>query len=91
MAWNEDFGQFFKDLDVDVATIGVGTVNGYLDDQYVETEKVSGIMPVFECATSDVINVVQDDPVVINATNYAVISNEGDGTGVSKLILRTVG
>ncbi len=89
MAWSEDFSVFFDDLDTVDATIGAGTVTGYLDDEYVEVDNMTGVMPVFTCATDDVLSVGQDDSVVASGTNYAVITNEPDGTGISKLILRT--
>ena len=90
MAWSEDFSVFFEGLDSVTATIGAADVVGYFEDEYVEVDNISGFMPVFTCATADVISVAQDTTAVINTVNYAVITNEADGTGISKLVLRTV-
>ena len=91
MAWNEDFSAFFEGLDSVTATFpGSTDVVGYFEDEYVEADNVSGFMPVFTSPTEDVSSYVQDDVVIINAVNYAIITNEADGTGISKIVLRTV-
>jgi len=90
----DDSAVFFNtDEFADEATIGLDTVNGIFDHEYIEALDVSGEAPVFVCATSDLDDlggVTQGDTLTVNGTGYRIRSVEPDGTGVTRLTLEEV-
>lgn len=90
MAFAEDYGDFF-DVDdfADGATFDGAPVNGIFDHEYVEIEGIESKRPVFHCATSDVSAYSRGSAVVVNGSNYSLVTKEPDGTGTSLCILET--
>jgi len=85
----EDLGIFFAaDEFATNATIGAATIQGILDDEYIEDLDIAGTRPVLICRTSDVTAVAQGTVVTINETAYTVVDIRPDGTGVTRLILQ---
>lgn len=97
MAFTEDLDRFFglrgSSFAV-TATIDGNSVTGIFDHEFVTIEdglaQVEAEKPVFTCATSDVSAIDHGDTCTVNGTNYLVVSNQPDGTGVSKLLLEEV-
>lgn len=88
----EDLSVFFQSNDfADLATFAdAGTAYGILDNEYIETYNSTGFKPVFTCATTDVASYGQGDTLTINSVNYRIDEKEADGTGVTRLLMRTV-
>jgi len=73
---------------------GAVTIYGIYDKEYIDINAggrtpIAGNMPVFLCKTSDVASDPVEDAITISGTAYTVIAAEPDGTGMTKLILRT--
>jgi hypothetical protein len=94
MAFQENLSIFFNtDYSSIEATISGGAepVIGLFDKEYVDIEvggiPVSGYMPVFRCAESDVSGILKGATVVIDSVDYKVVIPKPDGTGVIDLVL----
>lgn len=77
-----------------VATITTSTitltVNGVLDDAYLETFGAEGSDPVFECRKSDVVLAGKGDAITINGINYTIASMKPDSYGATFITLEVV-
>lgn len=71
------------------ATVGVNSVDGIFDNEYITAFDTTGTQPVFHCRSSDVslYSIARGTTLVINGTTYTVQNIEPDGTGMSKLVL----
>jgi|TARA_B110000238_G_scaffold126998_1_gene137117 hypothetical protein len=88
MAFIEDFAEFFDTSDFAVeAIIGATTVNGILDEAYIEVAGIEGVHPTFACALADVQGVSHGASVEIGSATYHVIGIQVDGTGMVELVL----
>ena len=94
MAFPENLSIFFDtDYSSTEAIISGGAVPviGLFDREYVDIEvggiPISGFMPVFRCAESDVSGILKGATVVINSVDYVVVIPKPDGTGVIDLVL----
>jgi len=92
MPFTEDLSVYFnKNLGAVDATVNGSTVTGIFDKEYVDIDAggvpVSGYMPVFRCAESDVAGVAKGWDVVVNSVNYKIVIPKKDGTGVIDLVL----
>jgi hypothetical protein len=88
----DDLDGFFSDGEFgDVATIGAGpdTINGILDVEYVEVEKIQGLRPVFTVKSSDVEQYAlkEDVQLTIGGDVYVIKVPDSEGTGVHRLIM----
>lgn len=96
MAFDEDLTEFFDtdDFAVTATYNGSVTVNGIFDHEYVEVfggdAGHESALPVFTCRTADAPNAAHDDPLVVDGNNYTVRQVQDDGTGITRLILRSV-
>jgi len=101
----EDVTTFFDENDFAVvATINNGEVLGILSQDWVEIDTpmsllqgsknyvsgvATGFKPVFDCATADVVSVEIGDTAVIGGVTYTIVYPQPDGTGMTRLVLRT--
>lgn len=65
------------------------TLNGVLENDYIETNEIQGYAPVITCATADAVTLARNDELEHFETRekYKFILGQPDGTGVSRLIL----
>lgn len=65
-----------------VATIGAASVSGLFDSAYGESLNgmATGFVPVFSCASSDVLSIAEGQALSIGAMNFTVASVEHDST-----------
>ncbi|WP_299393276.1 head-tail joining protein [Pelagibius sp.] len=68
------------------------TVNGIFDNEFAsglqeDDVAVETSQPRFTCASEDVPNIAQGDSLTVNATIYAVVGVQPDGTGITELLL----
>ena len=89
MAFTEDLSVFFRTQDFAVAATynGSTTVNGILDNEYVEGLNFQGSAPVFRCRTSDVPTATHGQSLVVDGITYKIVGVEPSGTGISTLRL----
>lgn len=71
----------------EAATIGGGTVYGFLSHGYIETLDVAGTRPIFACAAADVAGAAEGDAVTIDGTGYTVAVIQPAGNGITRLVL----
>lgn len=86
MAFTETLSDFFGDFQT-VASFSGTTANVIFDEEYIETESITGVAPIMTCQTSEVSSLQEGDSVVVNGTTYYVIHKQPDGTGVSRVLL----
>jgi len=76
---------------IDGTPISSAPINGIFDQDYFEivdsNSVVESSQPAFTCRTSDVSGLAHGDILTINATEYKVVGNKPDGTGMSVLPL----
>ena len=90
--FEEDFS-VFTDPDGlgDTAVIGVTTVNGIFENEYIETTfngtPVAGVHPVFGCAENDLPEYTYGTDITINSVVYKIRNWKPDGIGWVELIL----
>lgn len=96
MAFTENFDDFFETDGFAVAATytpdggSASTVNGILDNTYVDALGVESSSPVFHCAASDVSGVAHGDALTVSGTGYTIHGVQPDGTGQVLLILEEV-
>lgn len=61
--------------------------NGQFENEYIDTNDISGSAPVITCATKDAECLSRGDIIERGEELYKFIYAEPDGTGVSRLIL----
>lgn len=61
--------------------------SGILNNEYVETNDISGTEPVITCKTIDVSGLERGDIIEKGKDLYTFILERADGTGVSELVL----
>jgi hypothetical protein len=84
----DDYNEFFNTDEMAVSALIDGLpVDGIFDRPYIDTQEVSGYQPSLTCRSTDIDNVLEDDPVMIDGVSYRVSGVEPDGTGITKLIL----
>jgi len=87
----DDLNVFFDADEFGIeAVIGEATIEGILDDEYIEDLDIAGTRPVLICRTSDVAAVAQGASVTIGTVSYKVVVARPDGTGVTRLVLEEV-
>lgn len=69
------------------ATIGVASVEGLFDNEYVEFRDVAGTRPVLRAVSTEVSSVIEGTAVTVNAVSYTVAGIQPDGTGMTLLVL----
>jgi uncharacterized membrane protein len=67
------------------ATIGVTTVNGIFDREYIEALGYSSVKPIFLCLATETTTV--GSTITIDGDAYTIQNVEPDGTGFKLLIL----
>jgi hypothetical protein len=55
----------------------------------VYDQEINSSMPVATCKTSDLTGLKQGDTLTVNAVTYKILDIQPDGTGLTKLILKT--
>lgn len=71
-------------------TIGAASVAAIFDNAFSDPLGiVAGTQPVFIAATADVATLAVGDTVTRGATSYTVASIEPDGTGITRVMLKT--
>jgi len=89
MPMTEDFTAFFDtDEHATAATYNASTVNGIMEDQFVEVNGMEATKPTFLCAEADVSGIAHGSSITINAIVYSVVGHQPDGTGLILLILQ---
>jgi len=87
-----DLASFFDtDEHAVVAVIESVNVSGVFDNDYIDALDVSGTVPMFTCAATDLYAIVpavgRGTTAVINSVSYIIENIKNDGTGVAILIL----
>jgi len=88
----DDLASFFDVSEFGVsALISGSSVNGVFDNDYIDALDVSGTVPMFTCAATDLYAIVpavgRGTTAVINSVSYIIENIKNDGTGVVILIL----
>lgn len=93
MAMLEDLSVFFSTSEfASTATLGGVAVTGIFDNGYDEQSLAMGIAgtsPVFTLPSASVPTPVVGLPLVINSVTYKVVESMPDGTGITRLQLRS--
>lgn len=86
--FKEDLSEFFDSSELsEAATIGVSTVHGIMETQFVEVNGIEGVRPVFTCAANQVEKMVYKQTIEVAGITYKVAGRQPDGTGLISLIL----
>ena len=89
MAFTEDLSVFLSTSDFAVScSLGLVTINGILDNEYIEINEVSTLSPVLVVKTADVSTAVEGDAITVDDVSYKIITKESDGTGMTRCILQ---
>lgn len=90
MEFVEDFFAFMADFAFD-AEVGSASLRGIFDNGHANAfDVIAGTLPTLLIATADAINVTRNDAVVIGMDRYTITDIKPDGTGMTRLILRSV-
>ena len=88
----KDLATFLSDFAVTVtATTWSTSFNGLFDQDYVEFEQVSRVMPFVLCETEDVdAGHAAGDLFTVNGTDYKLVDVQHVDPGLSRLVLALV-
>lgn len=86
---SEDFSVYTDPAGLgDVATVGVGTMNGIFGREFAEVGNIEGYYPTFLVSDTSAALITKNSTVLTIATvNYKAVSKRPDGTGMTLLIL----
>lgn len=90
MAFTEDLTEFLDEQDgfAVLATLDGSPIKVVLDEEYAESEGISGAVPIAKCLTSDLSTLNEGASLlVIGSDSYIVSFQKPDGTGMSDLVL----
>ena len=86
--FKEDLTEFFDgDELAEDATIGLKTVSGVMESQFIEALGIEGVRPVFTCAEVDVVGLNFKQTIKVKGITYKVAGVQPDGTGLTSLVL----
>lgn len=89
MAFTENFPDFMADFGV-AATVGAVSLTGIFDSAYQDVlGLVAGSQPVLLVETALIPAAVVGTSVVIGSTTYSIAELQPDGTGLTRLVLKT--
>jgi hypothetical protein len=95
MAFTENISTFFDPsmgFAVTATYDGTTSVNVIFDNEYYEYADgvgVSAKQPIAYCSSSDIGDGSEGKTLLIGSTTYVIVTPETDGSGVTRLILRT--
>jgi hypothetical protein len=89
MAFVEDAAPFLTDFGI-VATVGGVSVRGIFDNAAADPfGVVAGTQPTLLIATADLGSAAVGTAAVIVGTTYSIAEIQPDGTGMTRLVLKT--
>lgn len=92
-AFDDDLSELageFIDEDIAGYVIGIHStadIAGIYTRRYVESERISGMRPVFSIVDGDAFSIAIDSTIKINEIIYIVREKQSDGAGITLLIL----
>tara|TARA_R100000541_G_scaffold15749_3_gene25167 strand:- start:932 stop:1204 length:273 start_codon:yes stop_codon:yes gene_type:complete len=86
--FKEDLREFFDANEMaDDAIVGLKTVSGIMESQFIEALGIEGVRPVFTCAEVDVVGLTFKQTIKVKGITYKVAGVQPDGTGLTSLVL----